>query len=220
MILKLDGPMQAWGGHTFEDYRPTNIFPTRSGILGLLGACLGLDRSDQKAIHLLGTSIEIAVRADLYAHRPERNENLKKEVVKLPDYHTVLEARRVGRRPKEGETIQSWREYLFNASFTVALKEKIDAAISLASIAEAVNKPVYTPFLGRRSCPLARPLFEKWQDAEDCREALDKILPNEGVIFMEVEPKTATKRLIMRDVPMHETYPHRRFGTRTVFVLS
>lgn len=33
LILKLEGPMQAWGGHTFEDYRPIQPFPTRSGIL-------------------------------------------------------------------------------------------------------------------------------------------------------------------------------------------
>ena len=43
LILRLDGPMQAWGTHTFEDFRPSNLFPTRSGLLGLLGACLGID---------------------------------------------------------------------------------------------------------------------------------------------------------------------------------
>ena len=36
LILRLDGPMQAWGTHTFEDFRPSNLYPTRSGLLGLL----------------------------------------------------------------------------------------------------------------------------------------------------------------------------------------
>lgn len=43
LILRLAGPMQAWGQPTFEGTRPTGRFPTRSGLLGLLGACLGID---------------------------------------------------------------------------------------------------------------------------------------------------------------------------------
>ena len=50
LILRLDGPMQAWGSHTFEDFRPSNLFPTRSGLLGLLGACLGIDRGDHAGL--------------------------------------------------------------------------------------------------------------------------------------------------------------------------
>lgn len=37
LILRLAGPMQAWGQPTFEGTRPTGRFPTRSGLLGLLG---------------------------------------------------------------------------------------------------------------------------------------------------------------------------------------
>lgn len=44
MILNLRGVLQSWGGHTFEDYRPSNLFPTRSGLIGLLAACLGIDK--------------------------------------------------------------------------------------------------------------------------------------------------------------------------------
>ena len=29
LILKLQGAMQAWGGHTYETFRPSYIFPTR-----------------------------------------------------------------------------------------------------------------------------------------------------------------------------------------------
>ena len=44
LILKLQGPMQAWGPILFEDFRPSHLFPTRSALLGLIGACLGIDR--------------------------------------------------------------------------------------------------------------------------------------------------------------------------------
>lgn len=70
LILRLDGPMQAWGTHTFEDYRPCNSFPTRSGLLGLLGACLGIDRRDTSALNRLADSVEFTVRVDRTAQRP------------------------------------------------------------------------------------------------------------------------------------------------------
>ena len=69
LILRLDGPMQAWGTHTFEDFRPSNAFPTRSGLLGLLGACMGLDRRDTEAMDQLANSVEFTVRADNAKHK-------------------------------------------------------------------------------------------------------------------------------------------------------
>ncbi|EFA7709521.1 CRISPR-associated protein Cas5 [Escherichia coli] len=41
LILRLAGPMQAWGQPTFEGTRPTGRFPTRSGLLGYSGLVLG-----------------------------------------------------------------------------------------------------------------------------------------------------------------------------------
>jgi len=64
LILKLDGVMQGWGGHTYEDWRPTELFPTRSGLLGLLGACLGIDRQDIDRLNALAESVNFAVRVD------------------------------------------------------------------------------------------------------------------------------------------------------------
>ena len=93
LILRLDGPMQAWGTHTFEDYRPSNLFPTRSGLLGLLGACLGLDRSDNANLDALADSVEFTVRLDSSASRPDAGGLIPKRSTTLSDYHTVLDAR-------------------------------------------------------------------------------------------------------------------------------
>lgn len=64
LILKLAGPLQAWGGHTFEDFRPSHDVPTRSGLLGLLGACLGVRRDDPDGQQALARSVRFAVRTD------------------------------------------------------------------------------------------------------------------------------------------------------------
>lgn len=115
LILRLAGPMQAWGQPTFEGTRPTGRFPTRSGLLGLLGACLGIQRDDTSSLQALSESVQFAVRCDELILDDRRV-----SVTGLRDYHTVLGAREDYRGLKSHETIQTWREYLCDASFTIA----------------------------------------------------------------------------------------------------
>ncbi|BEB06557.1 hypothetical protein VEE28_19010 [Escherichia coli] len=154
MILRLAGPMQAWGQPTFEGTRPTGRFPTRSGLLGLLGACLGIQRDDTSSLQALSESVQFAVRCDELILDDRRV-----SVTGLRDYHTVLGAREDYRGLKSHETIQTWREYLCDASFTVALWLTPQATMVMSELEKAVLKPRYTPYLGRRSCPLTQPLF-------------------------------------------------------------
>jgi len=95
LILRLDGPMQAWGTHTFEDFRPSNLYPTRSGLLGLLGACLGIERSDLVGQTQLAASVEFTVRVDSQIPRPGVDGPVAKPGIKLADFHTVMDARKV-----------------------------------------------------------------------------------------------------------------------------
>lgn len=208
LMMRLEGPMQAWGTHTYEDYRPSNLFPTRSGLLGLIGACIGIGRNDRVGLESLAASVRFTVRAD---------ETDGRVSLRLRDYHTVQEARRANRAPRVGETIQTWREYLFDTAFTIAVSGAAGATRGLDEIAEALRRPLYTPSLGRRSCPITRPLFAGWQEAEDACLALASFHPVPGVIYDEVEEGGATTRPIsLRDVPAHGR--HRAFGTRTVWL--
>lgn len=214
LILRLEGPMQAWGTHTFEDFRPSNLYPTRSGLLGLLGACLGLERGDSAGQQQLAASVEFTVRVDSQLARPGKDQAVAKSGIKLPDYHTVIEARRVNRAPKQGETVQSWREYLFDAAFTVAIGGRSGASFSLEQLAESLRRPCYTPTLGRRSCPSTRPLLESQLEAANAREALAQFEPSNGLIYCETEKSGQPVRV--RDVPMHGN--KRQFATRLVYL--
>ncbi|MFB1169138.1 type I-E CRISPR-associated protein Cas5/CasD, partial [Escherichia coli] len=100
LILRLAGPMQAWGQPTFEGTRPTGRFPTRSGLLGLLGACLGIQRDDTSSLQALSESVQFAVRCDELILDDRRV-----SVTGLRDYHTVLGAREDYRGLKSHETI-------------------------------------------------------------------------------------------------------------------
>ena len=77
---------------------------------------------------------------------------------------------------------------------------------------------MYTPDLGRRSCPLARPLLEndKAIEAESAKVVLDLIPPSGGLIYAEGELLANEKPLALRDVPIYSRY--RQFGTRRIYI--
>ena len=205
LILKLDGPMQAWGDHTYEDYRPSRDFPTRSGLLGLLAACLGIEREDAEAQSRLADSVEFTVRADRIG---------KRHPAKLADFHTVLKARKVDGKENPNPVV-SRREYLYDAHFTIAVGQRDNAAVSLEEIEHGLRNPVYTPSLGRRSCPLTRPLLADSVEAENGIAALAKVPPTGGLIYAET-PSDQGKPIAVRDIPMHRR--KRQFATRKVYV--
>lgn len=213
LIMRLDGPMQAWGTHTFEDFRPSALFPTRSGLLGLLGACMGLDRHDQDGLEQLAASVEFTVRVDKTVSRHGADTQTKKSAVNLPDFHTVIGARKVDGSANKNPVV-SRREYLFDATFTVAIGVKPSSSFTLDDIACALQRPHYTPVLGRRSCPITRPLMEKIVDADNAKEALAMALPTGGLIYAENEESPQPLRV--RDVPIRGK--HRQFGTRQVYM--
>ncbi|WP_347985730.1 type I-E CRISPR-associated protein Cas5/CasD [Methylomonas sp. AM2-LC] len=214
LILILHGPMQAWGRESFEGLRPSELFPGRSALLGLLGACLGIDRADQKQQQALAGSVLFAVRVD-----PVFDKKTHKRIAtqKMTDYHTVKNAREDYHGLKNHDTIQTWREYWQDACYTVAVWNNAGAVVSLADIAQAVKKPIYTPVLGRRSCPLARPLFESQCIAESALAALAQVGNNQGTIYSE-EDSTGAIPLKKRDVPI--IHQPRQFSSRIVFMTT
>jgi len=209
LLLKLVGPMQAWGDHTLETYRPVRPFPTRSGLVGLLGACLGIDGQQRAELCALDASFRLAVRADQDPHRPYGASI-------ITDFHTVSPVRRADGQLSPYPLVTR-REYLCDASFTVALAFLPDARFRHEEVVAAVNQPRYTPYLGRRSCPLGRPLLEGEVRAESLAAALAQTPPHTGVIYSE-DPEGHHSQMQVRDVILPGG--NRRFGTRWVYIRS
>ena len=61
LVLRLAGPMQSWGSDSRFTRRSTEAFPTKSALVGLLGAAQGRRRSDP--IEDLA-ELSVAVRVD------------------------------------------------------------------------------------------------------------------------------------------------------------
>jgi CRISPR system Cascade subunit CasD len=141
LALRLHGPLQAWGGSVVGDDRPTLGFPTRSGVLGLIAACMGIQRAETPRLIALADGSRVHVRVDA-AGEP------------LVDDQTIQD------NPNASETrqtIQSKRTYLCDASFAVVVVP--GPAASLDEMADAITRPVFSPFLGRRACVPSSPML-------------------------------------------------------------
>lgn len=148
LFLRLEGPMQAWGDHQSKFVvRRTAEAPTKSGVIGLLCAALGVERHTAAESWIPTLSeLRMGVRVD----RPG---------VFWWDYHTV--GARLPMRTAEGKTkpgaMLTRREYLCDASFLVALQGD---PVHIGELWTALRTPRWTLFLGRKSCPPTRPLWE------------------------------------------------------------
>lgn len=137
LLIKLEGPMQSWGYRSRFDHRDTALEPTRSGVIGLICAAMGIARGEDLERF---SSLRMGVRVDR-GGRVER------------DYHTAMDVVRAG--SEDCETSVSKRDYLADASFTVGLET--DNLSLLEDIAHALRNPLWFLFLGRKSFPLATP---------------------------------------------------------------
>ena len=133
LLLRLAGPMQAWGLSSRFARRTTQAHPTKSGVLGLLAAAQGRRRTDPIEDLL---DLNFGVRID-------------QPGTLMRDFQTAHQL-------DSGKAMPlSYRFYLADAVFLAAV-EGPQAVID--GLEECLREPVFPLYLGRRSCPPAGPL--------------------------------------------------------------
>lgn len=133
LLLRLQGPMQSWGTTSRFDERDTQLEPSKSGVLGLLCAALGRDRSEP--VEDLA-ALRMGVRVD-------------REGVPMRDYQTATGVLIASGKPDLTRTVVSPRFYLSDAVFLVGLEGE-DRPL-LERILAALRAPVWPLALGRKS---------------------------------------------------------------------
>ncbi|CAG17974.1 type I-E CRISPR-associated protein Cas5/CasD [Photobacterium profundum] len=196
LILKTEG-LSAYGLQTFDVHRRVNHFPTRSAIVGILCAALGISRDEHAKIHELSTKLTIAVQVH---HTGE----------KMMDYHTVENFRSPLGKIQKG-TKPTYREYWCDSehSFAISADEQ-----TIKLLIQAVKSPVFTIFQGRKCCPLTRPLLECVLEESNPSDAL-KHLGEKGQIFSDIQGSNHVATLQVRDLI---TPVARKYAIRTVYV--
>lgn len=174
LLLRFAAPLQSWGTSPYKE-RTTEAIPTRSGVLGLLGAGLGLPRGQSwNRLHEL--SILVRVDRPGSRYRDFHTVNPPPEAVAVARGRmNVIETLRRGerviartRRPiqhivstVEGGAITdpevTIRHYLADASFIVAVSHSDWSVIE--RLEQAMRAPTFMTYLGRKACPPGFPFL-------------------------------------------------------------
>src|SRR5260221_506343 len=154
LALLLDGPMQSWGHVSRFERRTTALHPTRSGVMGLIAAALGINKHDPNEVTQIARFVSLNVTTVSLPRNKLRGDELP--IRRLEDYHTVTGIRRASGKLDKDATVQTYRHYLLDARFGVLLE---GSASLLEEIAAALRDPRWGVWLGRKCCLPASPLL-------------------------------------------------------------
>lgn len=203
LLIRLAGPMQAWGDASRFSRRDTRMVPSKSGVLGLLAAADGRRRTDP--IEDLA-QLRFGVRVD----QPGRLQR---------DFQTAINW-------DTGQSMPlSYRYYVSDAVFVAGIEG--DRAL-LESLAARVREPRFPLYLGRRSCPVTEPVVldlveegleqalrhHPWQASGWYRRRQHAEVGLE--LYLDADPGDERPVETRRDVPISYNPERREYGWREV----
>lgn len=162
LLLWLEAPLQSWGSDSKFGRRDTLAFPTKSGVLGLVCSALGAG-GEQRALlaefSALGQTVISFVRGKQTADGVIKQD---REPL-LRDFHMVgsgyddqdpwasllIPKTSEGKKAVGGGTKMTYRYYLQDAAFAVALEVPVDKS---EAVAQALQNPAWDIYLGRKNC--------------------------------------------------------------------
>ena len=213
LLLRLVGPMQSWGTTSRFDQRDTGKEPSKSGVLGLVAAALGIDRENWLDLEPL-TRLSMTVRHDR-AGIPKR------------DYQTAGCAAgdviiKADGKPSNAGGVVSNRFYLADAAFLVVLGGEDTGLLERAH--EALRNPVWPLALGRKSYV---PSEQIWLSEGVQADTPDQVvrrwpwiatvrrweaLPDQLLVSLESDDGSG----VLRMDQLLSSFAERRFGARFV----
>lgn len=191
LVFDLYGPFQSWGQQAVNVTRPTDAYPTKSGVLGLVAAALGIPREQEAEHQRLQRSLGYGVCTLSTGHLAR-------------DYHTVQmpeSRRKLTHHTRKSElsdpgnlkTILTQRDYRGDAFYVVALWQQNHDA-PLEAIAHALKSPTFYLSLGRRSCVPCLPLGPTLREADTLAQAF------KDHVAAYAEKKAAPLRPLLRQL--------------------
>ncbi|MBI5971366.1 MAG: type I-E CRISPR-associated protein Cas5/CasD [Deltaproteobacteria bacterium] len=188
LFFRLAGPMQSWGTSSRLQLRRTDAYPSKSGVLGMVLCAMGVKRENSD------TALEPLNRL-LMGVRVDRSGTLDW------DYHTAgakIGIRRADGKIKETastheyETLLSRRQYLYDASFLVALHGDAD---TITACARDMENPTWPLFLGRKCCIPAEPVFARTGSFDTLTDAFSSVLWQPRVNAIDRDDNRGTRTL-------------------------
>ena len=135
ILLKFAGPLQSWGTDSHFESRFTDFHTSKSAVIGLIAASLGINREDDEKLRQLDV-LSFATRVDQKGSL-------------LQDYHIAQKYKKNGDFERNYVTN---RYYLEDSVSIVAIGCEDDEL--MGKIDKALKNPYYAYFMGRNLLPI------------------------------------------------------------------
>ncbi len=196
LVFRLYGPMAAWGEIAVGESRHSAVYPSKSALLGLLAAALGIRRDEEELQTALAAGYQFAVKVlrsgsllrDYHTTQVPPSAALHRSIkTRKEELSALKEYIKTG--VKSSGTILSTREYLCDAMAMVAVRPLDSAPYSLEHLSNKLLKPEFHLYLGRKSCPLAAPLDPVIDNWDSFGEAFTAVKPKGLSLFPDEETR-------------------------------
>ncbi len=134
ILMKFQAPLQSYGTDSHFETRHTDDHPSKSAIIGIIAAALGIRREEPERLKEL-QNLRILVRVD-QAGRVMRDFQIAAKFKITGDFE---------------RNYVTYRDYLEDAIYIVAIEGESSLILN---IYEALKRPYFQLYYGKRSCPV------------------------------------------------------------------
>jgi len=180
LVLRLEGPLQSWGFNSQYSRRNTGLLPTKSAVLGMCCAALGIARGSEEEKVLLEQCVALRLLTVAIPRLVEfGKKSTELSVRRIVDYHTVQKTKMASGGIKD--THLTFRQYLCDASFACVLSGNSELINRLVNDekGQGLENPVWGIWLGRKACIPTAPVFAGIFSRE--ADALRKLLGGQSL---------------------------------------
>ncbi len=220
----LESPMQAWGASSRFGRRDTLPHPTKSGVLGMVAAALGIDKFSTNEAEQLAPLRELKLNTYAVPKVNRWGDNLP--TGRLQDFHTIgggydktnanekphIPCKAAPPHPPFG-TVITRRDYLTDARFLVILSGDSE---TLKRVNLALRSPVWGSWLGRKCCIPSVPIQPVLNDNIElaAHKAMEKasVKPQPLDNFDRYLEQDSPESFLQRDQP--KAYASRNYQSR------
>lgn len=177
LVYRLTAALGSMGTLAGNERRGSDDWPARSAVTGMLGAALGVRRTDRSGFASLESDYAIGLsRLQLGPILTDFHtaQTVPTSAAKRPSSRSDALALGKAKGSLGTVTVITHREYHQECMFDVAvLAIAEEPQWSLDVIRDALLRPHFTLYFGRKACPLDLPLGPRILDADDSIKAFD-----------------------------------------------
>lgn len=171
LLFTVYAPMASWGDIAVGEVRGSWDRPSRSAMLGLVAGALGVTRDQQDLHDDLDRSLGVAVRVD-DAGRSRGDYHTTQTIAASDIRRSRARTRAAMLRAGTPRTVLSRRWFLEDTAYTVALWQRGASSWALSALGDALARPTFVPYAGRKAHPLALPMRPEMVRATTLGDAL------------------------------------------------